>query len=300
MYQYIDGFLSYLEVEKRASEHTLAGYRHDLFDGLDYLAGATGKKDTSVEPGDLSVSIWRAYLGQMRDGGLAKATLRRRVSAWRSFYRYLFREGIIISNPLTSVATPRQDRRLPLFLYDDQCMELLEAPGSKSPLGLRDRAVLELFYSSGLRISELTGLDLDDVDYLAGEALVKGKGNRERLVPVGSWALKALERYLSLSRPLLIKGQEGQALFLNYAGARISDRGISKMVAKYVQLLSLARGVSPHTLRHTFATHLLENGADIREVQELLGHSRLSTTQIYTHLTREKLKQVYLKSHPRA
>jgi integrase/recombinase XerC len=305
MYSYIDNFLIYLKVEKNASPRTQESYQKDLFHGLDYFASLLGKKDHDILPSDIDHRHFRHYLASLQKQGLARTTMARRLAAWRSYYRYLLREGIIDDNPMARVASPRLEKRLPRFLYEDEARLLVEAPDFGHPLGIRDRALLETLYAGGLRINELVSLDMGDLDLGAGYVRVLGKRSRERLVPLGSHAVGALRRYLGEARPgLLAKVSANRkinnAVFLNRWGERLSDRGFRKILDKYVEKVSLERKISPHTLRHSFATHLLNAGADLRSVQELLGHKRLSSTQIYTHVTGERLKQVYRKSHPRA
>lgn len=300
MYHYIDIFMSYLETEKNASLYTIDNYHRDLMQGIDFFAAALGKRDLDLAPDDIDLKLFRSYLGEMRSRGLAKPSVSRKTAAWRSFFKYLCREGIALKNPLRGLSPLKPERRLPKFINKNDCRHLMEMPGPDHPLGLRDRALLEVLYSSGLRVSELVGLVLTHLDLSAGELRVTGKGDKERIVPIGSFAINALNNYLNSGRPRLAGREAGDAVFLNCRGSRLTDRGVRKILAKYVTALSLQKGVSPHTLRHSFATHLLDGGADLRTVQELLGHSRLSTTQIYTHLTRQKLREVYQKSHPRA
>lgn len=299
MYHYIDSFLLYLQVEKNAAENTLAGYRQDLFAGLDFFASALGKPDYAVQPSDIDTRLFRAYLARLALAGWQKTTLARKTTAWRSFFRYLAREGVLPDNSLAGVKPPRGEKKLPAFLHPEQCSQLIESPAD-SLLGLRDRAMLEVLYGCGLRVSELVGLDVDDLDLAARRLRVLGKGSRERIMPVGDMAADALQVYLQLARPVLVRATAMPALFLNARGGRITRRGVHKIIRGYLSRLELTGRVSPHTLRHSFATHLLDNGADLRVVQELLGHVRLSTTQIYTHLSTEKLKEIYLRTHPRA
>ncbi|GBF32652.1 site-specific recombinase XerD [Desulfocucumis palustris] len=300
MYNYIDSFMAYMETEKNASAHTLENYHRDIMQGLDFFSVETGKKDMEITPADISLGLIRMFLADLRLKGLAKSSVSRKIAAWRSFFRYLGREGIIEKNPIRGLSPLKPDRKLPKFLYQDDCFRLLELPARDNPLGLRDRALMEVLYAAGLRVSELVGLDKGNMDVRDGDLKVYGKGSKERVVPLGSYAVKALLDYLNNGRPRLAAANSGEAVFLNARGGRLTDRGVRTILNKYVTLLSLEKGVSPHTLRHTFATHLLDRGADLRAVQELLGHSRLSTTQIYTHLTRQKLKEVYQKAHPRA
>ncbi|MHB8157940.1 MAG: tyrosine recombinase XerC [Desulfocucumaceae bacterium] len=299
IYHRIDSFIHYLETEKNYSYHTIVNYRRDLFHGVDFFAGALGKKDSELIPSDIDIRLMRSYLGDLFYSGLAKTSISRRLAAWRSFYRYLGREGLIDRNPLKGIFSLKAEKKLPHFLFKEECCALVESPGSGSPLALRDRAMLEVLYASGIRVGELVGMDLENVNAGAGELTVMGKGAKERVVPIGHYAVEALTIYLEAGRPRLLHKQGEKAVFLNFQGSRLTDRGVRKIIKKYVSVLGLQSSVSPHTLRHTFATHLLDSGADLRAVQEMLGHKNLSTTQIYTHLTRERLKQVYLKAHPR-
>lgn len=304
MYGYIDNFLVYLKVEKNASPRTVESYQKDLFHGLDFFSSLLKKEDQAITPIEIDHLKFRYYLARLRELGLARSTIARRLAAWRSFYRYLLREGLIEENPIARVLSPKLEKRLPRFLYEGEVELLVEAPDLKHPLGIRDRALLETLYAGGLRINELVMLDLWDLDLGSGHVRVMGKRARERLVPIGSQAVNALRRYIAEARPRLLANASSKkvnnALFLNRWGKRLSSRGIRKIINKYIEKVSLDRKVSPHTLRHSFATHLLNAGADLRLVQELLGHTRLSSTQIYTHVTGERLKQVYRKAHPRA
>ncbi|MDD4334963.1 MAG: tyrosine recombinase XerC [Desulfotomaculaceae bacterium] len=304
MYSHIDNFLIYLKVERNASPRTTESYQKDLFNGLDFFSLLLKKEDYDVTPQEIDHRIFRHYLAHQRKQGLARTTVARRLAAWRSFYKYLVREKIIEENNLSRVLSPKLEKRLPRFLYEEEAAILVEAPDLKNPLGVRDRALLEMLYAGGLRINELVQLDLWDLDLSAGYVRVVGKRTKERLVPLGSQAVKAMRNYLAGARlRILANASEkkiNNAVFLNRWGERLSARGIRKILNKYAGKVNLGRGISPHTMRHTFATHLLNAGADLRSVQELLGHTRLSSTQIYTHVTSERLKQVYRKAHPRA
>jgi integrase/recombinase XerC len=322
MYSHIDNFLIYLKTEKNASPKTIECYQKDLFFGLDFFASQKGKADHALHPAELDHRVFRCYLAFSQQQGHARATMARRLAAWRSFYRYLVREEIVEKNPVAGLSSPRLEKRLPEFLYEGEAKLLVEAPDLGSPLGIRDRALLETLYAGGLRIDELVLLDQGDLDLRGGYVRVMGKRARERVIPLGRLAVTALISYMKDARPrLLMKSSTNKinsaalktemivkqplpslehAVFLNRWGGRLSGRGIRKMINKYVQKVSIERKVSPHTLRHSFATHLLNAGADLRSVQELLGHVSLSSTQIYTHVTGERLKQVYRKAHPRA
>lgn len=303
MYGSVDSYLYYLQIEKNASPNTIRSYQQDIFGFIDFLAREQGIPDTRVAPGQVDHLMVRAFLAELKGQGLAKASISRKLAAIRSFFRYLCREDVLEANPLKGVATPKQDKRLPSFLYREEMECLLEAPDTTAPLGLRDRAVLELLYATGIRVSELVGLNCEDLDFGLGCVRVLGKGRKERIVPVGSYALKAARSWLDNGRPrmaVIKSGRQENPLFVNNRGERLSDRGIRYLVTKYLKAASIRKKVSPHTMRHSFATHLLDAGADLRTVQELLGHVKMSTTQIYTHVTKERLKQVYTRAHPRA
>lgn len=301
--QCIDAFIMYLRVEKAASSHTVVNYQSDLGQFMEYLAQALQCQPENLTPGDVDHLCVRGYLADLHRRGMAKSTVARKLAALRSLYRYLRREGLCDFNPLTSVGTPKLEKKLPGFLYYDEMIKLLETPRADTPLGLRDRAMWEVLYAAGLRASELVGLNIGDLELEMGYARVFGKGAKERIVPLGSHAILALRNYLQSGRPQLIRlpeqGSEGP-LFLNRWGKRLSARGMREALYKYVNQMAVNKRISPHMLRHTFATHLLERGADLRTVQELLGHVSMSTTQIYTHVTKARVKDVYQKTHPRA
>mgnify|MGYP005849389189 CR=1 FL=1 len=300
MYRYLDAFLTYLKVERNASPHTLAAYRRDIFEGLDFLARVLKTSDTALEPSALDRKLLRQYVAHL-NRRLVPSSVARKMAVWRSFLKFLRREGYIAHNPFEGIPAPKQPRRLPRVLRYEQVERLVEAPGNDA-LGLRDRALWETLYATGIRISELVGLDTGDVDLAGGYVKVLGKGGKERLVPLGRCAIEALQGYLRNGRPALLDpGQPaGDALFLNNRGGRMSARGVRKRLAVYLAGMGLDGAASPHTLRHSFATHLLDGGADLRVVQELLGHARLSTTQIYTHVSKGRMKEVYRKAHPRS
>ncbi len=294
---HVDEFLTHLRVNQNYSEHTLESYGLDLRQFIEFL---TAKNYSDMEA--LNYLVFRSYLADLKANNLARTTIARKLSCLRSFFKFLCRQGYLAQNPLLSVATPKRERKLPEFLYLEELNQLLSLPDGNTPLGIRDQAILELFYSSGLRLQEVVNLQVANLDMSRGYVKVFGKGSKERIVPLGGAARRSIERYLNEVRPQLIakNGKETKALFLNYQGTRLSGRSIQRLFSKYIKQLALDRKISPHTLRHTFATHLLENGADLRVVQELLGHVDLSSTQIYTHLTKERIRAVYLKSHPRA
>jgi tyrosine recombinase XerC len=286
MERYIEKFMRYLEIEKNYSKHTVENYRLDLEDFRQFLG------DLNLEK--IDYLVLRKYLAQLKEKNLKVRTVNRHLSTLRSFFKFLIREGHLKTNPITSLSSPKQEKHLPLFLTGEEVTKLITAVQPKDERGLRDRAVLETFYSTGIRVSELVGLKIQDVDFIGGVIKVLGKGKKERIVPLGDIAIAAIRAYLEKRK------KQQEALFLNKSGKRITDRGIRNIVGKYIRMASIKRGVSCHTLRHSFATHLLNRGADLRSVQELLGHVNLSTTQIYTHLTTDRLKSVYDKAHPRA
>jgi integrase/recombinase XerC len=297
----MEKFMAYLKIEKNASPHTLAGYNHDLTEFACFLAEESSKDIDQADPVNVDYLTIRRFLAELQKRGINKATMARKVAALRSFYRFLARENLIKVNPMLHINTPKRDKKLPKFLYYPEIEALLNAPDS-SPLGQRDLALLETIYAGGLRVSELVGLNLKDLDFTLGYAKVYGKGGKERIAPLGSLALKALRSYIDCGRrDLAGKNKETEnALFLNKFGTRLSGRSVRNIINKYVEQIALKKKISPHTLRHSFATHLLEGGADLRSVQELLGHVNMSTTQIYTHVTKGRMKAVYEKSHPRA
>lgn len=298
LFQYVDGFLDHLRVEKSASSLTLISYRTDLAQYCSFLARRYSVPQEEVCLDWLNHKSVRDYLGQMQEDGMSRATMARKLASLRSFVRYLCRENVLQGNPIAAVATPKQDKRLPKFLYPVEIQLLMESPDGSKPMGMRDKAILETLYATGLRVGELVGINLNDVYFDEELVRVYGKGSKERIVPLGSHARTSILIYLQKGRPLLQKSPQ-EALFLNKYGSRLSERSIRNVLNKYVEEVALNQKISPHTLRHTFATHLLNAGADLRSVQELLGHVKLSTTQIYTHLTRENIKQVYHDTHPR-
>ncbi len=282
--------MRYLEIERNASKHTIINYSIDL-NSLKDFAG-----EIPVEKIDY-VTL-RRYLVILKDKNLSKVSVARKIASIRSFFKFLCREGIIKTNPATSLSTPKRDKYLPKFLDEADVVKLIESPEGEGEAALRDRAVLETLYSTGIRVSELVGLNVNHIDQIGGVVKVYGKGKKERMVPIGEKALQVIRQYLRKRR----SGQsdENTALLLNKSGGRITDRSIRRIINKYIVKTSINEKISPHTLRHSFATHLLNHGADLRSVQELLGHANLSTTQIYTHITTERLKSAYDKAHPRA
>jgi integrase/recombinase XerC len=288
MNDYIEEFLRYLELEKGVSAHTLRAYRKDLTDFMAHV---------KTEPEKIDMLDVRGFIAEQIRKGLNKTTVSRRLSSVRSFFKFLYREGYMKSNPAKLVSSPRLPKLLPKFLSVDDAFSLVEKPEGIGFAPARDRAILELLYSSGLRVGELAGLNVEDIN--VREALVKarGKGKKERIVPIGSKALDAIKTYLV--ERILLKSKE-KAVFLNRLGTRLTDRGVRRIVVKYARAIAINGSIGPHTLRHSFASHLLQGGADLRVIQELLGHASLSTTQKYTHLDVAHLMDIYDKAHPMA
>jgi integrase/recombinase XerC len=293
-------YLRHLALEKNASAHTVKSYREDLTQALDFFRTRL-PPGRPAQPAQLTTRLLRAYLGWLHEQGYAKSTVARRVAAVRSWCRFLCRQGTLATNPAEGLRSPRQDKKLPHFLGAGDLDRLLAAPPADAPAGLRDRAILETLYSAGLRVSELTGLNVDDTDLADGLATVRGKGKRERLALLGPQAVEALTLWLP-QRAILAgpRAATQPALFLNRNGTRLTSRSVGRLLEKYLAAAGLDPRTSPHTLRHSFATHLLDAGADIRSVQELLGHRSLGTTQIYTHVSTQRLRDSYHKAHPRA
>lgn len=295
--QQIDKFAGWLTVEKGYSVHTVSAYLHDVKEFLHFLSqGTPAERDVNRD----AVRLFVASLYSTN----TSSTVGRKLSALRTFFRYLCREKILTGDPLTGVANPRKERHIPVFLTVDEVFSLLEEPGDEDTFGLRDGAIMELLYSTGMRVSEVVSLDKSDLDFASGMVRVSGKGNKQRVVPFGSAAAEALHRYFPMRRDLLTscaargKQPDTSALFLNNRGKRLTQRSIERMVREYGQRAGINVTVTPHALRHSFATHLLEMGADLRTVQELLGHASLSTTQKYTHLDMDHLTRVYDEAHP--
>ncbi len=286
MNDYIDKFIRYLEIEKAVSSHTLRAYRKDLEIFFDYA---------KTEPEKIDMIDVRGFVAEQIKGGMNKTTVGRRLSCIRSFFKFLHREGYIKSNPAKLVSNPKVPKLLPRFLSVDEVFSLVEKPEGIGFIPVRDKAILELLYSSGLRVSELSGLNIEDLNIKESLIKIRGKGKKERIVPVGSKAIDALKSYM-IER-MLLKSKD-KALFLNRMGTRLTDRGVRRIVVKYARDLAMYGQVSPHTMRHTFASHLIQGGADLRVIQELLGHSSLSTTQKYTHLDITHLMDIYDKAHP--
>jgi len=296
MSDFLDGFLGYLEFERNSSLETCRAYSNDIIQFLNFV-GADDKFDPRVTDHQTA----RSFIAHVRSSGASKSTTARKLSALRSFFTYLLREGVVKENPFAGLRQPRKDNKLPQLLDEDEIRKLLEAPDPARFGGARDRAMIETLYSTGARVSELVGMNLADIDFVSELVRVRGKRKKERLLPLGSFAVEALRHYIE--RRDILAGRVNvhrRALFVNQRGGRLSDRSVRRMLDKYVLQIGLGREVGPHTLRHSFATHMLNRGADLRSVQELLGHENVSTTQIYTHLTTDRLKAIYEQAHPRA
>ncbi|GHT23884.1 tyrosine recombinase XerC [Planctomycetales bacterium] len=315
-------FLRYLEAERNVSEMTLDSYRQDLEALTEYLYQLFGER--IPQPDEITTPQLRGYVAAMHEAGLAHATVARRLSSLRSFYKFGIRDGWVTENAAKPLRTPKGGRKLPYFLSTEEVGQLLNAPPAMEPFGIRDRAMLETMYSAGVRVSELVGMNLGDLSLAEGLARVRGKGRKERFAPLGSFAVKAIQNWFPVRRELMtgmmdvlghsrVTSKHSKAakinlklpaadlpLFLNKFGGRLTTRSVARMLEKYLKETGLDSRTHPHTLRHSFATHLMNNGADIRSVQELLGHKSLNTTQIYTHLSTATLLEVYEKSHPRA
>ena len=299
----LKAFLAFLRLNRNLSLHTVRAYESDLTQLLDHTATVTGTRRRDLQPASLDRAAIRSFLAEGHAQGQSRATAARKLAATRTFLRYLRREALIDDDPGALIATPKRDVRMPAHLSETEIANVLDASAGEDPLGRRDRAILEVFYASGLRLSELAGLDIDDVNLSARMVRVLGKGGKERLVPFNTSAGRCLRRYLQ-GRQHLVATTRARAvdepLFVNFRGTRLTSRSIDRIVRRSVAVCSARLGISPHALRHSFATHLLQRGADLRVIQELLGHARLSTTQRYTHVNAAQLLEVYRKSHPRA
>ena len=286
---YIDKFLNSLEIEKNYSGHTLTNYRIDLEDFGEFLKNQKINDIKSID-----YFILRKFLSILTERNLNKRTLSRKISTLKSFFKFMMKEGEIKSNPAASLIYPKIDKNLPKFLTEKDVNMVLSLPDAKTLMGLRDRAILEFLYSTGARVSEMVALKKDELDLITGIVKVKGKGRKERLLPLGEPAVIAIKKYFDM------RTDKNPAFLINKRGGSLTDRGVRLIIDNYIKKAALSLKISPHTFRHSFATHLLEHGADLRSVQELLGHSSISTTQVYTHLTVDALKKVYQKAHPRA
>ena len=311
MKEQLRSFLEFLRLNRNASPHTVAAYESDLLQFLVFAAAHRRQHRGDLQPGDLDLATVRAFMADLYRQGQARSSVSRKLSALRTFTRYLRREGWIEGDPVALAVAPRREQKVPAHLSVDEMSTLLTTPDESGPLGRRDRAILELFYASGLRLSELVGLDVEDLNLSARMVRVMGKGAKERIVPFNETTKKTIAAWLK-DRASLINSQRptpntqrraakaDEALFVNFRGSRLTGRSVQRLVARYVGLCSTRFGISPHALRHSFATHLLERGADLRAIQELLGHVLLSTTQRYTHVNAAQLLDVYRKAHPRA
>ncbi|MBA7618085.1 Tyrosine recombinase XerD [subsurface metagenome] len=295
MQEIFNKYVNYLQAERNVSPYTVRNYTNDL---LDFFGFLKTKGISSLK--EVDRHTLRGYLSHLVEQGFVKASIARKLSAIRSFYRYLLREEVVSASPAATTSSPKLDKRLPSFLTVEEAVRLLEAPDLSKPEGQRDRALLELLYASGLRVSELVTLNLEQVNLDTNEIRVWGKGSKERVVLIGEPAAQALSAYLNQGRPELLDKKRSSALFLNYKGERLPVRTVQKILGKYAGLANIDKRVHPHLLRHTFATHLLDGGADLRVVQELLGHAQLSSTQIYTHVSKSQAKKIYLLAHPMA
>jgi integrase/recombinase XerC len=301
----LNTFLRFLALNRNVSAHTVRAYQSDVSQFLNHVADERAVARRDLDLASLDRRAIRSFLANVHGRGLSRASAARKLAAVRTFLRYLRREALIEGDPGALVATPKRDVRMPAHLTEGELAGLLEAPSAEQLLGRRDRAILELFYASGLRLSELVGLDVEDVNLSARMVRVLGKGGKPRLVPFNTTTAKAIRGYLRDREQLIRRGSQKRKdvkdpLFLNYRGARLTTRSIDRLVVRHVAASGTRFGISPHALRHSFATHLLQRGADLRTIQELLGHSRLSTTQRYTHVNAAQLLDVYQKSHPRA
>ena len=294
----VNGFLRHLRVERNASELTLKSYNEDFQSFYDYLQDRAGG---IVGVQQVSTSLLRGYVAYLHECQYARTTIARRLACLRSFFRFTTREGVTDANPAKALRTPRVGRKLPHFLTSDQVARLLETPPANDPFGLRDRAILETMYSAGLRVAELVGLNVSSWDREANILRVLGKGRKERIAAVGRYAAGALDRWLEVREPVSDPSpDDDDALFLNKFGERLTTRSIGRMLEKHLKAAGLSAVTTPHTLRHSFATHLLDGGADLRAVQELLGHKSLTTTQIYTHVSTRRMRETYAQAHPHA
>jgi integrase/recombinase XerC len=304
--QAIGGFGRHLQVERNLSAHTKDGYLTDLcqfrtfLEGIDLKSLPSGGAEDAIPTDPLVI---RAFLASLYREKLRKVTISRKVAALRSFYRYLLREGVVAVNPAELIQLPRCEKYIPVVLSADEMLALLQVKYAEDAAGRRDLAMIELFYSAGIRLTELTGLNLEDLHFQEGLIKVRGKGRKERIVPFGRPALQAIEAYLQKRRELLREGMGGkgeEALFLSARGKRMNPRGVARVLERVVRQSGIGRKISPHALRHTFATHLLDAGADLRSIQEMLGHRSLSTTQKYTSVSVSRLMEIYDRAHPRA
>lgn len=298
MTEALASFLKHLVVEKNSSDHTTKAYRDDLTQAITYFRTQLGK-DADIK--QVSTRTIRGFLAHLHEQGFSKSTISRRLAALRSWFKFLCRQSELASSPADGIRGPKKDKKLPKFLTEEATDKVLHTPDGDEVAGPRDHAILETIYSAGLRVSECVQLNLDDVNLDDHVLLIRGKGKKERLAFLGESAGKSIQAWLEERQKLLkVKGKDTEAVFINKFGTRLTSRSVGRLLAKYLRQLGMTGQASPHTLRHSFATHLLDRGADIRGVQELLGHRSLTTTQIYTHLSTQRLQESYKKAHPRA
>ena len=309
MRDHLKSFLQYLKLNRHLSPHTVRAYQSDVTQYLAFVASETGKQMSQLAPADLDMASVRAHVVGLNSAGKARASVARKLSGLKTFVRYLRREAVIGHDPTALAVAPRRDHTIPVFLSEPEITRLIETPDTGDPLGRRDRAILELFYASGLRLSELVAVDLEDINLSGRMVRVMGKGRKQRLLPFNQSAAAAIRAWMKDRVQLVAPRRKtegrrpkaaGDPLFVNYRGTRLTERSVDRLLRKYVAQCSTRMGISPHALRHSFATHLLQRGADLRAIQELLGHAALGTTQRYTHVNAAQLIDVYRKSHPRA
>jgi len=301
MNKYIDIFMFFLKNEKNYSNDTIISYKNDLTQFFNYLKDYKLLKNADIKY--INHKIMRKYIVYLKENKYSRRSISRKVSSTRSFFKFIHKEGIININPTLNLITPKINKKLPYFLYLQEVIKLIEAPSEKTIFGIRDRAILEVLYGTGIRVRELVNLNIGNIDFTEKIIKVFGKGSKERILPLSNPSIRAIQEYLEnrnlFNKNKFTKINDEVALFLNRFGDRLTERSIRRIIIKYMKKAGLNKKLSPHVLRHSFATHLLGGGADLRSVQELLGHKSLSTTQIYTHITKERLKTIYKKSHPR-
>ncbi|MEQ9266847.1 MAG: tyrosine recombinase XerC [Balneolaceae bacterium] len=299
----IEKYLKYLQVERNASKHTITSYQNDLTSFLNFCATQDSIPEEKVDVHSITRLTIRLWLGELSNDGLAKSSIARKVAALRSFFKYCFKRGHIQKNPAHLLVVPKKDKTLPKTVTEEDLGRMFDGIDISTPQGLQDRAILEIFYGTGIRVSELVGLNVTDVDTRSGQVTVLGKGNKQRIIPIGKTAIEIIEKFKKVRGEMFGKRTDSdakKALFLAASGQRIYDRSVRYMVERYLKSASEVTQKSPHVLRHSFATHMLNNGADIRIIKEFLGHASLAATQVYTHTSVERLKNVYQQAHPRA
>ncbi|QGT99155.1 Site-specific tyrosine recombinase XerC [Candidatus Syntrophocurvum alkaliphilum] len=301
LFEHIESFFNHLKIEKNASEFTIISYKTDIEQFFSFLSQKYGIPKEDITTDHIVHKSAREYLILMQNKQMSRATIARKLATIRSFVKFLCRENVLANNPIATLSTPKQEKKLPRFIYPTEISLLIEAPNINKSTGIRDKAILETLYAAGLRVSELVNLNLIDIDINEEFIKVSGKGKKERIIPFGTQAKKSLIEYIRTSRNILLSKNDKNtdAVFLNRYGNRLSSRSVRNIINKYVEQVAINQKISPHTIRHSFATHLLNNGADLRSVQELLGHVKLSTTQIYTHVTKDNIKNIYEETHPR-